>query len=55
MRMRFAVIFEEGPEIVPVRANCEPTHLDYLEKYRDEIVMAGSLRNEHDGPFVGGI
>ena len=53
--MRFAVMFEEGPEMVPVRAEHEPAHLAYLEAHRDEIVMAGGLRNEHGGPYVGGL
>jgi hypothetical protein len=53
--MRFAAIFEEGPEMAPVRAEHEPAHLAYLEAHRDEIVMAGGLRNEHGGPYVGGL
>jgi len=53
--MRFAVIFEEGPEMVPVRAEHEPAHLAYLEAHRDEILMAGGLRNEHGGPYAGGL
>jgi hypothetical protein len=41
--------------MVPFRAHHEPAHLAYLEKHRDEIVMAGGLRNEHGGPYVGGL
>jgi uncharacterized protein YciI len=53
--MRFAVIFEEGRKMAPVRVEHESAHLAYLEAHRDEIVMAGGLRNEHGGPYVGGL
>jgi hypothetical protein len=35
--MRFVVIFEEGPEMAPVREAHEPAHLAYLEQHREEI------------------
>ncbi len=41
--------------MLPVRAEHEPAHLAYLESNRDEILMAGGLRNEHGGPYVGGL
>ncbi|MFY7856608.1 MAG: YciI family protein [Rubrivivax sp.] len=53
--MRFVVIFEEGPEMVPVRQEHEPAHLRFLEDHRAEIPMAGGLRDEHGGPYVGGL
>jgi uncharacterized protein YciI len=53
--MRFVVIFEEGLEMVPVREAHEPAHLAYLERYREEIRMAGGLRNQHGGLYVGGL
>lgn len=53
--MRFVVIFEEGAEMVAVREAHEPAHLTYLERYREEIRMAGGLRNQHGGPYVGGL
>ena len=53
--MRFVAIFEEGPEMVPVRQVHEPAHLQFLETHRAEIPMAGGLRNEHGGPYVGGL
>jgi uncharacterized protein YciI len=53
--MRFAVIFAEGAEMEQVRAVAEPAHLAFLETYRDEIPMAGGLRNEHGGSYVGGL
>jgi uncharacterized protein YciI len=53
--MRFVVIFEESPEMVAVRKVIEPAHLAYLETHRVEIPMAGGLRNEHGGPYVGGL
>jgi uncharacterized protein YciI len=53
--MRFVVIFEEGPEMVPVREAHEPAHLAYLEQHREAIRMAGGLRNQYGGPYVGGL
>ena len=38
-----------------VRAVHEPAHLAYLEAHRDEIPMAGGLRNRHGGAYVGGL
>lgn len=53
--MRFIAMFDEGPEMVPVRETHEPAHLAFLEQHQDEIKMAGGLRNEHGGPYVGGL
>lgn len=41
--------------MVPVRAAHEPAHLVFLETNREEIPMAGGLRDEHGGPYVGGL
>ena len=41
--------------MVPVREVAEPAHLAFLDAHRDEIPMAGGLRNEHGGPYVGGL
>ena len=38
--MRYIVIFEEGPEMIPVREALEPAHLAFLEQHRAEIPMA---------------
>jgi uncharacterized protein YciI len=53
--MRFAVIFEEGPDMVPVRQSLSDQHLAFLQAHSDEILMAGGLRQAHEGPFVGGM
>lgn len=53
--MRLVVIFEEGAEMAPVREAHELAHLAYLEQHRQEVRMAGGLRNQHGGPFVGGL
>jgi uncharacterized protein YciI len=53
--MRFIVIFEDTPEMATVREVSEPDHLAYLEANRNEIPMAGGLRNEHGGACVGGL
>lgn len=53
--MRFVVIFEDGPEMAAVRDKLETAHLEFLEANRAEIPMAGGLRNEHGGAYVGGL
>ena len=52
--MRFVVIFDHSTEIAEVRNRLEPDHLRYLEEHHAEIPMAGGLRNEHGGSYVGG-
>ena len=53
--MRFVVIFEDSAPMPAIRAAHEPAHLAYLETHRSEIPMAGGLRNEHGGAYVGGL
>lgn len=53
--MRFIVLFEDTPEMLDVRQSREPAHLAFLEANRREIPMAGGLRNEHGGAYVGGL
>lgn len=53
--MRFVVIFEEGSDMAAVRERHEPAHLAFLEQHRREIPMAGGLRQEHGGAYVGGL
>jgi uncharacterized protein YciI len=53
--MRLVAIFEDTAAMVGVRARLEPAHLAFLEAHRDEIRMAGGLRNEAGGAYVGGL
>jgi uncharacterized protein YciI len=53
--MRFVVIFDDSVEMADVRDRLEPDHLRYLEEHHTEIPMAGGLRNEHGGCYVGGL
>jgi uncharacterized protein len=53
--MRFVVIFDDDPAMADVRARLEPAHLAFFEAHRAEIPMAGGLRNEHGGTYVGGL
>ncbi len=41
--------------MVPVREALEPAHLAFLEQNHAEIRMAGGLRHEHGGAYVGGL
>jgi uncharacterized protein YciI len=53
--MRFVVMFEDSPQMAEVRRSLEPDHLSFLEANHTEIPMAGGLREEHGGSFVGGL
>jgi uncharacterized protein YciI len=53
--MRFVVIFDDSTEMAEVRNRLEPDHWRYLEEHHTEIPMAGGLRNEHGGSYVGGL
>ncbi|MGL4576758.1 MAG: YciI family protein [Burkholderiaceae bacterium] len=54
--MRYVVIFEDSAEMAAVRAAHEPAHLQYLDAHRDEIPMAGGLRDEHGAAvYAGGL
>ncbi len=53
--MRFVVIFEDSPQMAEVRRTHEPAHLKFLEEHHAEIPMAGGLRQEHGGSYVGGL
>ena len=53
--MRFVAIFEDDMEMSGIRKAVESAHLAFLEANRSEIPMAGGLRNDHSGSFVGGL
>jgi uncharacterized protein len=53
--MRWAVIFEDAPEMLAIRKEREAQHLAYLQQHEDEILIAGGLRDEPGGAFVGGL
>ena len=53
--MRWVVIFEDAPQMLAVRAEREPLHLEFLARHRDEIVLAGGCRPAPGAAFVGGL
>ena len=53
--MRLVAIFDDEPPMAAVRARLEPAHLAFLEAHRGEIKMAGGLRHETGGTYVGGL
>jgi len=53
--VRFVAIFDDSAEMAEIRRRLEPDHLRYLERHHAEIPMAGGLRNEHGGNYVGGL
>jgi uncharacterized protein YciI len=53
--MRYVAIFDDDPPMAAVRERLEPAHLAFLAQHRDEIRMAGGLRYEPGGAYVGGL
>jgi uncharacterized protein YciI len=53
--MRWVVIFDDAPDMMSVRREREPLHLAFLEQHRDSIRIAGGLRENPGGSFVGGL
>jgi uncharacterized protein YciI len=53
--MRWVAIFEDAQEMLAVRKEREPRHLEYLKANEQEILIAGGLRKEPGGAFVGGM
>ena len=53
--MRLIAYFKDEPDMMTHRAKHQQDHLDYLEEHQDEIPIAGGLRPEPGGKFVGGL
>ena len=53
--MRYVAMFEDTPAMTAVRAARVAEHLDYLREHADEIRIAGGLREDAQGRFVGGL
>ena len=53
--MRWVAIFEDRPGALDIRAAQSEAHFDYLEQHRDQIRLAGGVRDEPGGPPDGGL
>ncbi len=53
--MRLIAYFEDKPGMMAHRAKNENAHLEYLKANQSEIPIAGGLRPEPGGKFVGGL
>jgi hypothetical protein len=53
--MRYVAIFEDSPEMLLIRKARSEQHFAYLKEHRNEILIAGGLREEPGGVFVGGM
>ena len=53
--MRLIAYFEDSPKMMGHRASYEADHLQYLKDNLNEIPIAGGLRPEPDGVYVGGL
>ena len=53
--MRIIAYFKDSPAMMDHRAKYESDHLLYLKENQKEIPIAGGLRPEPGGKFVGGL
>jgi uncharacterized protein len=53
--MRWIALFEDSADMLHVRKRHQAAHLEYLVAFEREIIIAGGLRDDPAGPFVGGL
>ena len=53
--MRWVAIFADTPGALAIREANARAHLDYLERHRDQIRLAGGVRDEPGRPPDGGL
>ncbi|MGN6157309.1 MAG: YciI family protein [Devosia sp.] len=53
--MRWVAIFEDKPDALDIREANADAHFEYLERHRDQIRLAGGIRDEPGGPPDGGL
>jgi uncharacterized protein YciI len=53
--MRWVVLFDDTPGMIPFRKKWRAEHVAYLEKNTNQILIGGGLRSMPDAPFVGGL
>ena len=53
--MRWVAIFEDKPGALAIREANAQAHFDYLERHREQIRLAGGVRDEPGGPPDGGL
>src|SRR5882724_1596740 len=53
--MRWVAIFQDAPGMASIRGDKGALQLAYLREHSEEILLAGALREAHQGPIVGGL
>ena len=53
--MRWVAIFTDRPGALAIREASAAAHFDHLEAHRDQIRLAGGVRDEPGGPPDGGL
>jgi uncharacterized protein YciI len=53
--MRWVAIFSDKPGALAIREANAQAHFDYLERHREQIRLAGGVRDEPGGPPDGGL
>jgi len=51
--MLFIVRFTDKPNMLPLRQELLPSHLQWLEQHAEQVLVAGSLRSQPDEAPVG--
>ena len=52
---RWIAIFTDTPSMLEVRAQYGLKHVEYLDQYRDEIILAGGCRLSPESDYMGGL
>ena len=53
--MRWIAIFTDTPKMLDVRARLAAAHIAFLDRYHDEILLAGGCRQQPEGDYMGGL
>ena len=53
--MLFIARFTDKPNVAELREKLLKSHFDWLDKHKDKVLLAGSLRPDVDGPSLGGL
>ena len=54
-KMLFIARFTDKPNIGELREKLLQSHFAWLDKHKDKVLLAGSVRADVDGPSLGGL
>ena len=53
--VQFQDVYSEKPELLPLRAEVMPAHINFLEANADKVIASGALRDAPDSQPLGGV